>query len=83
MINCTPHTHRLKHYSATRITIKIINNYMDKIYLFILITSDYQKTLVTNLKYTYEFRQVYFFIEHLISVPNPIKIMKLNSTFVF
>lgn len=56
---------------------------MDIIYLVMLITSDYPKTLVTNLKYTYKFRQLYFFIEHSISVSNPSKIMKLNSTFVF
>lgn len=71
------------HSSVTRIIIKIINNYMDTIYLVILIKSHDPKTMVTNLKCIYEFRQLYFFIEYLISVSNPSKIMKLNSTFVF
>lgn len=47
---------------------------MDTIYLVILIASDYPRTLVTNLKCIYEFRQLYFFIEHLIAVSNPKKI---------
>lgn len=83
VISSTPHTQTHVHANATRITVMIINNYMDKIYLVMLITSDYPKTLVTNLEYIYEFRQQYFFIEHLISVSKPSKITKLNSRFVF
>lgn len=74
VISSTPHIHRLIYASnATRITIKIIYNYMDTIYLVILIPSDYPRTLVTNLKCIYEFRQLYFIIEHLIAVSNPKK----------